>query len=66
MAPEKIYYAAVILISAVSILLSPFVAVRSRKRAKTGREIRKDWKLVAVSNLVMAALLLVIWLVWLR
>lgn len=63
MPPEKIYYAVIILISAVSILLSPFFYVRATKRVKSRHEIKNDWKMVVISSVIMFVVLLLIWLV---
>ncbi|EGZ51245.1 hypothetical protein [Neisseria wadsworthii] len=65
MPPEKIYYAVIILISAISILLSPFFYVQTKKRIKTRHEIKNDWKIIAISSVIMFIVLLLIWLVWL-
>ncbi|MFS6938370.1 hypothetical protein [Neisseria animaloris] len=62
---EKIYYAAVILISAVSVLLSPFFYVR-RGNTVNGRHVKRQWKTVWVSNILIALILLAIWWFWLR
>ena len=61
METEKIYYAAVILISAISILLSPFFYVRRSKRPPLAHVVRRQWKIVLVSNVVIALILLAVW-----
>ena len=44
-------------------LLSPFFYVRrTRCSAKVGR--RSQWRVIAVSNLLMAAVLLFVWWQW--
>ena len=64
MEPEKIYYAVVGLVCAASMLLSPFFYVR-RTRAVTPVRRRRQWKVIAVSNLLMIAVLLFVWWKWL-
>lgn len=62
---EKIYYAAVILISAVSILLSPFFYVSRGKRLLKPAGSR-SWRKVIAGNILMALILLAVWWFWLR
>ena len=64
METEKIYYAVIILLCAASMLLSPFFYVR-RTRAVTPVRHRRQWKVIAVSNLLMIAVLLFVWWKWL-
>ncbi|EGV34682.1 Uncharacterised protein [Neisseria weaveri] len=66
MEPEKIYYAAVILISAVSILLSPFFYVRRISSAKNRKADKKDWKIILASNILIAVILIAVWYFWLN
>ncbi|KPN74949.1 hypothetical protein [Neisseria sp. 74A18] len=62
---EKIYYAAVILVSAVSILLSPFFYVsRGKQNAKPAGS--RSWMKIIAGNILMAAVLLAVWWFWLR
>lgn len=62
---EKIYYATVILISAASVLLSPFFYVRrSRKTARTANP--QSWLKIVAGNVVTALVLLAVWWFWLR
>lgn len=64
---EKIYYAAVIFISTVSILLSPFFYIRRTHRPENGRSAkRRRWCAVAAGNILMASALLAVWWFWLR
>lgn len=65
MEPEKIYYSIVILISALSILLSPFFYIRRGKRPAQGT-VRKQWKIVAASNIIVVLILIAAWWFWLR
>ncbi|MDO1509141.1 MULTISPECIES: hypothetical protein [unclassified Neisseria] len=65
MEKEKIYYAAVILISAVSVLLSPFFYVR-RGNTVNSRHAKRQWKTVWISNILITLILLAIWWFWLR
>ncbi|MDO5070075.1 MAG: hypothetical protein Q4D78_07750 [Neisseria zoodegmatis] len=62
---EKIYYAAVILISAISILLSPFFYVSRGKRLLKPADSR-SWRKIIAGNILMALVLLVVWWFWLR
>lgn len=68
METEKLYYAAVVLICAVSILLSPFFYMKmlpgGRKTARAPRP--KRWFVVALSNLSAILALLAAWYFWLR
>lgn len=68
METEKLYYAAVVLVSAVSILLSPFFYMKmlpgGRKKPNAPRP--KRWPVVIASNLLAAAALLAVWYFWLR
>ncbi|ASP17429.1 hypothetical protein ACG2K1_07365 [Neisseria sp. 23W00296] len=65
MPTEKIYYAAVILLSAVSILLSPFFYVRRSRTALTVRPpTRRQWYWVLAVNTVLCAVLLAAWYLW--
>ena len=66
METEKIYYSAVILISALSILLSPFFYIRRGKRPVDGRVMKRQWKIVLFSNLLIVLALIAVWWFWLR
>ncbi|WP_304675355.1 hypothetical protein [Neisseria uirgultaei] len=64
MPSEKIYYGVLIFLCAVSMLLTPFFyagALKSKKAA-----LRKDgqWKLILLSNAVVAAVLAWVWWKW--
>lgn len=61
---EKIYYAGLTLLLAVSMLLSPFFYVRLRKAAHQ-RPTAARWRKVWLANLLAALLVLLIWW-WLR
>ncbi|MGF6147323.1 Uncharacterised protein [Kingella potus] len=65
MATEKIYYAAVILTAAVSVLLSPFFLVR---RSRSGRKAvppsKRQWRIAFAANFTAAAILLLAWYLW--
>ncbi|MFC3875197.1 hypothetical protein [Neisseria musculi] len=63
---EKIYYAAVILISAVSILLSPFFYVRRTRKPQNAQPAERRWRAVVAGNLLMVLALLAVWWFWLR
>ncbi|WP_373747047.1 hypothetical protein [Neisseria dentiae] len=63
---EKIYYAAVIFISAVSILLSPFFYVRRTRRPQNGHPAERRWRAVIAGNILMVLALLAMWWFWLR
>ncbi|QMT40894.1 hypothetical protein [Neisseria shayeganii] len=64
MSIEKIYYAGLTLLLAVSMLLSPFFYVRLRKTARQ-RPTAARWRKVWLANLLATLLVLLIWW-WLR
>lgn len=57
---EKIYYAALALLLAVSMLLSPFFYVRLRKTARQ-QPTAIRWRKVWLANLLAVATALLIW-----
>ena len=61
METHKIYYAAIILVCAASMLLSPFFYIR---RTRSGAELRRaprQWKPILFANIIMIAALFVWW-----
>jgi hypothetical protein len=64
MATEKIYYAVVILLTAVSVLLSPFFYLQRAKRPSGARS--RQWRIVLISNVITLLMLLLVWWLWLR
>ena len=67
MPTEKIYYAVVILLAAVSVLLSPFFYIRrNRKQPPNPRLAKRQWNIVLISNLLIIAGLIAAWYIWLR
>ena len=66
MPAEKIYYAILVLISALSILLTPFFYIRRPQRTRIApQKMRLHWLLIMISNVIMVAVLLAIWYFWL-
>ena len=65
MPAEKIYYAVIILLSAVSVLLSPFFYVR---RGRNGLKItpprKRQWRAIVTANLITCLILLLVWYFW--
>ncbi|MDO5059612.1 MAG: hypothetical protein Q4D82_06670 [Neisseria sp.] len=69
METEKLYYAAVVLISAVSILLSPFFYMKmagGSRKVPRPKPTAKSWRIIAAGNLLAAAGLFAVWYFWLR
>ena len=57
MAPtEKLYYSIVVLVAAVSVLLSPFFYVRSNNEPKIRKPVA--WRLIIASYLIIGTILL--------
>ena len=65
MPAEKIYYAVIILLSTVSVLLSPFFYVR---RSRNGLKItplrKRQWRVIVAANLITCLILLLVWYFW--
>ena len=65
MPAEKIYYAVIISLSAVSVLLSPFFYVR---RGRNGLKItpprKRQWQVIVAANLITCLILLLVWYFW--
>lgn len=66
MEKEKIYYAVIILISAVSILLSPFVYARRGRPTANGQRMPTHWRIIFISNIAAVFILLTAWWLWFR
>lgn len=64
MPSEKIYYGIVIFLCAVSMLLSPFFYMNLAGSKAKRRQKSRQWRVIALSNIVMLAALVWIWLVW--
>lgn len=64
MGNEKFYYAALVLLCAVSMLLSPFFFVSRGKRPPPAAALR--WRTIAAVNLLTALTLAAVWYFWLR
>ena len=65
MAPEKIYYAVVVLVCAASMLLSPFFYVRrSRNGLKITPPRKRQWRAIVAANLITCLILLLVWYFW--
>ncbi|MDO4693910.1 MAG: hypothetical protein Q4A62_04685 [Eikenella sp.] len=62
---EKIYYAVLTLLLAVSLLLSPFFYVRRRKTARPQATAAR-WRTIWLANLLAAATALLAWWWWCR
>ena len=66
MPAEKIYYAIIILLSAVSVLLSPFFYVRrSRNGLKITPSRKRQWRAIVAATLITCLILLLVWYFWL-
>lgn len=63
---EKIYYAVAVLVSAVSVLISPFFYVRRERQLKNGGNQTRHWRVIAASSLITVSALLAVWWFWLR
>ncbi|QEY26579.1 hypothetical protein D0T92_08585 [Neisseria zalophi] len=57
---EKIYYTVVVLVAAVSVLLSPFFYIRSGQRNKLKNQPR-NWRKIMAANILTALILLAVW-----
>ncbi|MDO4998201.1 MAG: hypothetical protein Q4E16_06140 [Neisseria sp.] len=65
MSYEKIYYAAIVLLAAISILLSPFFYIRRPARAASKPKNKiAVWTWVIISNLIAIAALATIYLLY--
>ena len=62
---EKIYYTIVILVSALSVLLSPFFYIRRGKPQSSRPAARVGWWLIIASNILVVLILLAVWYFWL-
>ena len=60
MPTEKIYYAILVLISAISILLTPFFYIRRPQHAQP-KPIQQQWLLIIISNTIMVIIILALW-----
>ena len=65
MSTEKIYYTIIILVSALSVLLSPFFYIRRGKLQSSRPAARMGWWLIIASNILVALVLLAVWYFWL-
>ena len=66
MTTEKIYYSIVIVLSAVSILMSPFFYIKRGKAAATPANVQRQWKTVMISNILILGGLAAAWWFFLR
>ena len=64
MSTEKIYYTIIILVSALSVLLSPFFYIRRTRNATEVRQQPQRWTPIIIANLIMIAALVFIWWKW--
>ena len=62
---EKIYYSIIILVSALSVLLSPFFYIRRGKPQSSRPAARMGWWLIIAGNILVALVLLAVWYFWL-
>ena len=65
MSTEKIYYTIIILVSALSVLLSPFFYIRRGKPQISPPAARMGWWLIIASNIMVALVLFAVWYFWL-
>ncbi len=61
MEQEKIYYAIIVLLCAVSMLLSPFFYIRREYRNQSRVSKPKQWKIIFIANIVMCIILMAVW-----
>lgn len=57
---EKIYYTAVVLVAAVSVLLSPFFYIRGTQQ-KALKNQQRNWRKIVAANILTALILLTVW-----
>lgn len=66
MTTEKIYYSIVIVLSAVSVLMSPFFYIKRGKTAANPANVQRQWKTVMISNILILGGLAAAWWFFLR
>ena len=62
---KRPHYAVIILLSAVSVLLSPFFYIRrSRNGLKITPPRKRQWWAIVAANLITCLILLLVWYFW--